>query len=35
MNTPINKKRNAFICSVDRDMKKGKVHMLFNRHMIR
>lgn len=37
MNTPINKKRNAFICLVDRDIKKkkqGKVHGLFNTHMI-
>lgn len=24
MNTPINKKRNAFICLVDRDIKKKK-----------
>lgn len=35
MNTSINKKRNAFICLVDRDMKNKEKCKLFNRYMIK
>lgn len=35
MNILINKKRNVFICLVDRDMKNKEKCKLFNRYMIK